>query len=249
MGMCYLIGEGVEQSNEEALKMIISSAKSGYTQAQYTLGIFYNVGKIVAKDSDTAAVWFKEAAEQGHNSSLYELGKCYYAGVGVAQDHLMATKCFEKAIAQEHILAKREKEKCYFSSGGAIETKNMAHIYQYLQDNVCFGKVTFAENDEVVIHTGCMYNDMTKMILCIVGVNNQIVITDGGRTYDYLDSIFELDVIKNIFTATDYFGVKHENKILSIVTDSPEKISKSILRIFYYIVLLNTMKIFYGRYV
>jgi len=89
---------------------------------------------------------------------------------------------------------------------------------------------------------------MTEIIICISVADDKIVLTDGGYTHDYLDNIFELDepdVIKNITASTDYFGIKYENGHLSVEVDSFEKISESVLKLFYGIGFLNSMKIFY----
>jgi TPR repeat protein len=58
-------GQGVAQSEAEALKWYRLSAEQGEADAQYGLGVMHFVGQGMAKDDAEAAKWFGKAAEQG----------------------------------------------------------------------------------------------------------------------------------------------------------------------------------------
>jgi len=49
------------------------AAKSGFDEAQYSLGLYYRLGIHVEQNDDDAVKWFKRAAEQGHRDAQYEL--------------------------------------------------------------------------------------------------------------------------------------------------------------------------------
>ena len=250
LGGMYKEGQGVLQDYIIASELYLQAAEQGHKFAQYNLAQMFEMGLGVSEDYNKSALWYQKSADQGYSEAQFKIGKCYHTGIGVEQNTKTAIDYFEKAVAQGHIEAKREKEKCRYSNACVkeIPKTNTEHLYQYLQDNSCFGKAILDEDSKIIVHTGCMYDDMTEIIICISVADDKIVLTDGGYTHDYLDNIFELDepdVIKNITASTDYFGIKYENGHLSVEVDSFEKISESVLKLFYGIGFLNSMKIFY----
>ena len=64
LGKLYDDGQGVAQSDAEALKWYRLSAGQGEADAQYSLGVMHFVGRGMAKDDAEAAKWFGKAAEQ-----------------------------------------------------------------------------------------------------------------------------------------------------------------------------------------
>lgn len=65
----YMLGTGVEQSYDEALKWYMKAAEQGNADAKYVLGEIYECGEGVEKNYETAFKWFKEAAELGDKES------------------------------------------------------------------------------------------------------------------------------------------------------------------------------------
>lgn len=66
LGVKYYLGQGVEQSYEEALKWYHMAAEQGLAEAEYALGDMYFRGTGVVQDSETALEWFTNAFEHGH---------------------------------------------------------------------------------------------------------------------------------------------------------------------------------------
>ncbi len=80
IGIRYLGGWGVPQSDEEAAKWFHKAAEQGNTDAQFNLGILYAVGQGVPQSDAEAVKWFRKAAEQGHAKAKGELDAIGGAG-------------------------------------------------------------------------------------------------------------------------------------------------------------------------
>jgi TPR repeat protein len=61
----YKGDHGVEQSDDEAIKLFGSAARKCYGPAQYNLGLAYAAGRGVNQSDDESAKWFRAAAAQG----------------------------------------------------------------------------------------------------------------------------------------------------------------------------------------
>lgn len=66
LGVRYYLGQGVEQSYEEALKWYHMAAEQGLAEAEYALGDMYYRGTGVVQDYETALEWFTKAHDHGH---------------------------------------------------------------------------------------------------------------------------------------------------------------------------------------
>ena len=69
LGMSYLYLSGTVGSPEntkEALRLFHQSAKQGYAEAQFFLGMCYANGSGVPQNKKKALKWYRKAAEQGH---------------------------------------------------------------------------------------------------------------------------------------------------------------------------------------
>lgn len=66
LGVKYYLGQGVEQSYEEALKWYRMAAEQGLAEAEYALGDMYYRGTGVVQDNETALEWLTKAHEHGH---------------------------------------------------------------------------------------------------------------------------------------------------------------------------------------
>ena len=85
LGQMYRLGEGVPQSDAEAVKWYLLAAGKGDVDAQYNLGQMYRQGIGVPPDDAKAAKWYRLAAKQGHAGAIAKLkamnGKQNHAGV------------------------------------------------------------------------------------------------------------------------------------------------------------------------
>ncbi len=82
LGYLYGAGQGVKQSDADALEWFRRSAEHGFADGQLALSGMYYHGRAVSKDPQAALVWLRRAAEQNHAESQYWLGTLYMSGVG-----------------------------------------------------------------------------------------------------------------------------------------------------------------------
>jgi len=69
VGLAYLKGEGVPQSDAEAAKWLQKAADQEETDAQERLGYLYENGWGVPLDYERAAKWYLSAAAAGHEEA------------------------------------------------------------------------------------------------------------------------------------------------------------------------------------
>ena len=110
LGAMYEYGDGVPESDEQALTWYRRSADQGDQDAQYRVARFYEKGRGgVEENPQQAFAYYKLAAEQGNWRAQHELGLCYSSGYGVKQSKKLAAQWFEKA-AREHDYARSKRE-------------------------------------------------------------------------------------------------------------------------------------------
>jgi hypothetical protein len=83
-------GQGVPQSDTEAVNWYRKAAEAGDKDAQYRLGIRCAEGWGTGKDLGEAARWLAKAASQGQSLSQLKLAQMYLAGTGVPVDNVEA---------------------------------------------------------------------------------------------------------------------------------------------------------------
>ena len=123
LGVCYLLGIGVEKSLEDALSWLNKSAAQGYAEAQFKLASLYIRGDTVPADDSKALAFARAAADQGHADAQYNLAILFVTGRGVPKDQAEAAKWFRKAAEARHATAQSNLGVLY-ASGGVLE-KNM----------------------------------------------------------------------------------------------------------------------------
>ena len=101
----YLIGRGVPQDDEEAVRWFRKAAEQGDSDAQTNLGSLYLLGDRVPQDYPEALKWFRAAAAHGHPVAQTKLGIMYEDGHGVPQDRVQAHMWFSLAAAEGSELA------------------------------------------------------------------------------------------------------------------------------------------------
>tara|TARA_B100002003_G_scaffold144001_1_gene133254 strand:- start:135 stop:527 length:393 start_codon:yes stop_codon:yes gene_type:complete len=83
VGIMYISGWGVEQSDELGLGYISKAANQSHPKAQYSLGAIYYLGIGVPVDFDKAFSWLSLSANQGYLDAQHNLAEMYESGKGV----------------------------------------------------------------------------------------------------------------------------------------------------------------------
>lgn len=109
LGTAYRAGQGVAQSDREALVWYRKAAEQGFSVAQFYLGIMLFNGEGTGEDASEeerwaeAVRWYRKAAEQGLAPAQYSLGPMYDHGLGgVEQSYSDALGWYRKAAEQGH---------------------------------------------------------------------------------------------------------------------------------------------------
>ena len=95
----YFLGQGVPQSDQEAVKWYCKAAEQGDAMAQNGLGTMYGNGRGVPQSDQEAVKWYRKAAEQGDAKGQGNLGVMYDNGWGVPQDFIRAHMWYHVAAA------------------------------------------------------------------------------------------------------------------------------------------------------
>lgn len=94
LGKAYEDGNGVPQSDNQALKWYRAAAEQGNPSAQNDVGLMFRLGHGVEQDKQEAVKWYRKAAKQEYPSALFNLGTAYYNGDGVSIDDVVAYAWF-----------------------------------------------------------------------------------------------------------------------------------------------------------
>ena len=86
---------------QDALELLIKSAKLGFLRAQTDLARIYEKGVDLIPDEERAVFWLRQAAEQGDPPSQFQLAARYSKGHGVNKDYKEALEWYQKAAAQD----------------------------------------------------------------------------------------------------------------------------------------------------
>lgn len=105
LGMMYVNGHGVVQSDQEAFNWFRMAAVQGVASAQYNLGVMYASGQGVPQNDQEAVNWYRMAAEQGVASAQQNLGVMYADGRGVPRNDTEAVRWYRQAAEQGHASA------------------------------------------------------------------------------------------------------------------------------------------------
>ena len=90
LGFIYRHGQGVAQSDTEAVKWYRKAADQGHARAQGYLGFMYDQGKGVPQSGKEALKWYTKAAKQGNSNAQYNLGLMYAQGRDIPQNYVAA---------------------------------------------------------------------------------------------------------------------------------------------------------------
>ena len=131
VGMMYDKGQGVAQSDQEALKWFRLSANQGLAQAQYNAGMMYRDGQGVAQSDQEALKWFRLSANQGNADAQNNIGVMHQHGQGVEENYQEALKWFRLAANQGNARAQYNLGVMYFRGQGVA--KNDQEVYKWFR--------------------------------------------------------------------------------------------------------------------
>ena len=103
LALRYRAGIGVEQSHEQANRLLEEAAKRGDSDAKFFLAGTYYRGLGVDRDYEKSRILLESIVQDDHSEGIFFLGYFYYQGLGVERDPEHARKLFEQAAKQGHI--------------------------------------------------------------------------------------------------------------------------------------------------
>lgn len=133
-----------------AVKYLTDSARMGYDQAQYDLGMKYYRGELFAKNLTKARKWFEKAAAQEHLKSMFQLALMLQKGEGGSRDPKRAVHFL--TVASENGLGEAQHALAiiYLKQGNA---KNIDSAIFWLR------KAVQQENSDAKRDLGFLYID------------------------------------------------------------------------------------------
>jgi len=161
-----IAGTGLGFTTEKTIfdDLLITSARSGDSRAQYIMAKKYRDGdEGVSKSDALATYWYQKSAEQGFGPAQIDLGQMYISGRGVKKNYNEAISLFQRAALQGHAVAQFNLANMYrngmgikqdfaksvefyrqAAEGGFVEAQyNLALMYYY-------GKGTKRDVDQVI---------------------------------------------------------------------------------------------------
>ncbi len=124
----YINGDGLPQSDTEALRWFGRAAAQGLATAQYNVGVMYATGRGVEKSLEQAARWYRVAAEQGHAEAQFNLGTQYAFGIGVERNLDEAVVWLDRAAEQGMAQAQYNLAVLLEQRNGAVN-RHIADLY------------------------------------------------------------------------------------------------------------------------
>jgi TPR repeat protein len=117
MGDALLRGNGVPESQAEAMRWYRKAADSGSPVAYIRLGDVY-ASRFMGAEAPRALDWYRKAAEADSAIAMVRLGKMFNEGRGVPQDQALAATWFSRAAAAGSGAAMVELSALYSRAGG-----------------------------------------------------------------------------------------------------------------------------------
>jgi uncharacterized protein len=108
LGLFYDHGLEIDQNVPEAMYWLGLSARQGYLDAQYRLGMIHLEERVAGSSHREAMRLFREASDLDHADAQYSLARMYNLALGVPVDENLAIKWYEKAARQGHNKAQFE---------------------------------------------------------------------------------------------------------------------------------------------
>jgi TPR repeat protein len=117
MGDALFRGNGVPESQAEAMRWYRRAAESGSPAAYIRLGDLY-ANRSSGMEAPQALEWYRKAAEANSAIAMTRLGRMFNEGRGVPQDRALAATWFSRAAAAGNGAAMLDLSKLYSQAGG-----------------------------------------------------------------------------------------------------------------------------------
>lgn len=98
LAMKHIYGDGVEEDNVLALKLLTQAHDLGHAEATYNLGICYHYGYGTAADLEKAFRLYLESAQGGYGKGMELVGRFYNQGIYVEKDRAQAELWLRRAM-------------------------------------------------------------------------------------------------------------------------------------------------------
>jgi hypothetical protein len=118
----YAAGQGVKQSQVEALKLYRQAAAQGNTTGQYKVGASY----LDADGFSEALKWLQQSANKGNADAQVAIGEMYALGRGVPVDYPEAATWYRMAATQGNMTAQYALGGLYRAGRGVMQDDNEA---------------------------------------------------------------------------------------------------------------------------
>jgi len=129
LGINYLNGDGVAESESEAFRWFRLAAEQGEPVAQSRLGSMFERGQGVAADSREAAFWHEQAARSGNVRAMHNLAIAHADGAGVEENLGEAARLFRNAA--DLGLADSQFNLAVLYSGGMGVPVSLSEAYKW----------------------------------------------------------------------------------------------------------------------
>lgn len=139
----YEEGNGVKQSDAEAIKWYTLAAEQGDKVAQNNLAVFYEMGIGVEKDEKKAFDLYLKSAEQGYADAQFNAGSALLGGRGVEESVEESFKWMLKAAEQNHPYAMCNIGAAY-DIGCGIE-KDVAKAFEWTEKSAAIYGIALAQ--------------------------------------------------------------------------------------------------------
>jgi TPR repeat protein len=150
LGRAYEDGNGVPQSDEQAVEWYRKAAEQGNAAAQNDLGLMYLAGRGVEKNKEEASKWSHKAARQKYPVAMFNLGAAYYNGDGVDTDVVSAYAWFllaQEAGSEPAVDAVRRRTQ---SCGPATRRLHSRKSPRYMKKETIFRETTAKRSGGIV---------------------------------------------------------------------------------------------------
>jgi TPR repeat protein len=111
LGQRLASGDGVAQSDRDAVRWLALAADRGHVAAQYALSQMIHGGRGLSRNIEEVVRLLRSAAGAGHADAQFELGVLHERGDGVPRNQAIARAWFRKAAVRGHLKALRKLEK------------------------------------------------------------------------------------------------------------------------------------------
>lgn len=163
LAKAYMNGDGVEENEQEGVRLYRLLVENGYAPAMCSLGRCYLYGWGVDVDKAEGLQWVRKAASLGNVNAYVTLGHCYLNGDGVEQDYAQALEWYRKGAECESASAQTNIGICYLNGEGVEQ--------DYAQAAVWFQKGAKGGDEEAQYNLAICYEngdgveqDLTKAV-------------------------------------------------------------------------------------